>query len=301
MTSSPRRRYAIENHLKELLPIDYDNINFKDIRGNIDTRLNKFLKSDAHGIIIAKAAIDRILNDSKNNLKAKTLIKKCLKMHHSIILPLSIFPSAPAQGAIGIEVANSNKDLIKIVKSINHIKTFDNVCLERKIISAYGGGCSQKIGVSIWEKNKRKVKSINGLTEDNIKLETFEMIVSIKERTSLKPIVNISKAFPIGRNEQLIFKRLQTNKNNEISKIKNSIVYITRKTVLTHIPKFDESCILITSGVKTWKSSAKRGYWISVTSDRLGPSEITKLKTLFGEKNIIKLQIMKNRTVYSQS
>ena len=35
-------------------------------------------------------------------------------MHHSIILPLSIFPSAPAQGAIGIEVANSNKDLIKI-------------------------------------------------------------------------------------------------------------------------------------------------------------------------------------------
>ena len=289
MTSSPRRRYSIENHLKELLPIDYDNINFKDIRGNIDTRLNKFLKSDAHGIVIAKAAIDRILNDSKNNLKAKTLIKKCLKMHHSIILPLSIFPSAPAQGAIGIEVANSNKDLIKIVKSINHIKTFDNVCLERKIMSAYGGGCSQKIGVSIWEKNKRKVKSINGLTEDNIKLETFEMIVSIKERTSLKPIVNISKAFPIGRNEQSIFKRLQTNKNNEISKIKNSIVYITRKTVLTHIPKFDESCILITSGVKTWKSSAKRGYWISGTSDSLGQSEITKLKTLFGEKNIIKL------------
>ena len=289
MTSSPRRRYAIENHLKALLPIDYDSINFRDIRGNIDTRLNKFLLSDAHGIVIAKAAIDRILNDTKNVHKAKTLIKNCLKMHHSIILPLSIFPSAPAQGAIGIEVANSNKNLIKIIKSINHIKTYNNVCLERKIMSAYGGGCSQKIGVSIWEKNRRKVKSINGLTEDNIKLETFEMIVSSKETNSLKPTVNITKAFPIGKNEKSIFKRLQINKNNEIIKIKNSIVYITRKNVLTHFPKFDESCKLITSGLKTWKSSAKRGYWISGTSDSLGQSEITKLKTLFGERKIIKL------------
>ena len=156
-------------------------------------------------------------------------------------------------------------------------------------MSAYGGGCSQKIGVSIWEKNKRKVKSINGLTEDNIKLETFEMIENNNEMPSSKPGINITKAFPIGRNEQSIFKRIQINKNNEISKIRNSIVYITRKTVLTHIPKFDESCVLITSGLKTWKSSTKRGYWISGTSDSLGQSEITKLKTLFGEKNIIKL------------
>ena len=289
MTSSPRRRYAIKNHLKELLPIDYDNINFKDIRGNIDTRLNKFLKSDAHGVVIAKAAIDRILNDTKNSIKAKTLIKKCLKMHHCIILPLSIFPSAPAQGAIGIEVANNNKHLIKIIKSINDNKTFDNVCLERKIMSEYGGGCSQKIGVSIWEKNKRKVKSINGMTENNIKLETFKMIDSDDDSLSLKPNTNITKAFPIGRKEQAIFKRLETNKNNEISKIKDSIVYITRKTVLKHLPNFHDSCTLITSGLKTWKSSAKRGYWISGTSDSLGQSEITKLKTLFDDTNVIKL------------
>ena len=289
MTSSPRRRYAIEHHLKDLLPIDYDKTHFKDIRGNIDTRLNKFLKDDADGIVIAKAAIDRILNDTKNNLETKTLIKKCLEMHHCIILPLSIFPSAPAQGAIGIEVANNNKHLIKLIKSINHTKTFDNVSLERKIMSAYGGGCSQKIGVSIWAKNKRNVKSINGLTEDNIKLETFEMIASDNDNEALKPRIKIANAFPIGRSEQAIFKRLESNKNKEISKIKDSIIYVTRKTVLKHHPNFHESCKLITSGVKTWKSSAKRGYWISGTSDSLGQSEITKLKTLFGDKDIIKL------------
>ena len=33
--------------------------------------------------------------------------------------------------------------------SINDIETFENANLERKIMSEYGGGCSQKIGVSI--------------------------------------------------------------------------------------------------------------------------------------------------------
>ena len=40
-----------------------------------------------------------------------------------------------------------------IIKKVNNEVDFKNVQYERKIISRYGGGCSQKIGVSIWEKN----------------------------------------------------------------------------------------------------------------------------------------------------
>ena len=58
MTSSPRRRYAIEKNLKDLVPINFDKVYFKDIRGNIHTRINKFLKDNTHGIVIAKAAIE---------------------------------------------------------------------------------------------------------------------------------------------------------------------------------------------------------------------------------------------------
>ena len=68
-----------------------------------------------------------------------------------MVLPL-LFPSAPAQGAISIEVANKNHSLIDLVHSINEKETFDNVFNEREIMSKYGGGCSQKIGVSIWKK-----------------------------------------------------------------------------------------------------------------------------------------------------
>ena len=48
MTSSPRRRYALETNLADLIPISFSKINFIDIRGNIDTRLKKFMTGEAH-------------------------------------------------------------------------------------------------------------------------------------------------------------------------------------------------------------------------------------------------------------
>ena len=289
MTSSPRRRYAIEENLRGLIPIKFDDIYFKDIRGNIHTRINKFLKDDTHGIVIAKAAIDRILNNKNYNPDKNLIIRECLEKHRCVILPLSIFPSAPAQGAIGIEVANKNKHLIKIIESINDIETFENVNLERKIMSEYGGGCSQKIGVSIWNKNNSKIKSINGLTEQNIKLETFDIIQKINKSIKIEPSVKMFNPFPIGKIEKTIFKRVESNKNNELQEIQNSLIYITRKNVLAHLPNFQPSCKLITSGLKTWKEAAKKGYWINGTSDSLGQAEITSMETLFGINNIIKL------------
>ena len=81
MTSSPRRRYAIEKNLKDLIPINFDKVYFKDIRGNIHTRINKFLKDNTHGIVIAKAAIDRIINDNTDDSDKNALIKECLEKH----------------------------------------------------------------------------------------------------------------------------------------------------------------------------------------------------------------------------
>ena len=298
MTSSPRRRYAIEKNLKDLIPVNYDKVYFKDIRGNIHTRLNKFLKDNIHGIVIAKAAIDRLIND---NTDKNALIKECLDKHHCMVLPLSIFPSAPAQGAIGIEVANKNKYLIKIVESINHIETFENVNQERNIMSEYGGGCSQKIGVSIWNKNNSKIKSISGITEENKKLETFDLVEKVHKNASKKQNIRMYNAFPIGKSEQTIFKREESNKNSELHAIQDSLIYITRKNVLKHRPDFQNSCKLITSGVKTWKEAAKKGYWISGTSDSLGQSEITNMKSLFSVINIIKLTFKNEFTTNSNS
>ena len=247
MTSSPRRRYALETNLADLIPISFSKINFIDIRGNIDTRLKKFMADEAHGIVVAKAAIDRILEYEKSNNISTSPIQTCLEASQWMVLPLSLFPSAPAQGAIGIEVANKNNSLIDLVHSISEEETFDNVANERKVMSRYGGGCSQKIGVSIWEKNNLKIKSINGLTEDGEVLEDFTTISSRLNEPNSSKKTNRSNAFPVAKSEKNIFRRRFLDKNTQIGKIKDSTIYITRKTVLQNKPTFAHSCILITS------------------------------------------------------
>ena len=77
------------------------------------------MADEAHGIVVAKAAIDRILEYEKSNNISTSPIQTCLEASQWMVLPLSLFPSAPAQGAIGIEVANNNSLLIDLVHSIN--------------------------------------------------------------------------------------------------------------------------------------------------------------------------------------
>ena len=294
MTSSPRRRYALEINLADLIPIPCSKISFIDIRGNIDTRLNKFITGKAHGIVVAKAAVDRILEYEKSNNITTSTTQTCLKSSQWMVLPLSLFPSAPAQGAIGIEVANKNHSLIDLVHSINEKETFDNVVNERKIMSRYGGGCSQKIGVSIWGKNNLKIKSINGLTEDGEVLEDFTTISSRLSEPDLSKTTIRSNAFPVAKSEKNIFSRRYLDKNTQISKIQNSIIYITRKTVLKNKPAFAHSCILITSGIKTWRESVKKGYWINGTTDSMGQSELDHLGLITRCKDVIKLSFKEN-------
>ncbi len=294
MTSSPRRRYALETNLADLIPISFRKINFIDVRGNIDTRLKKFMADEAHGIVVAKAAIDRILEYEKSNNISTSPIQTCLEASQWMVLPLSLFPSAPAQGAIGIEVANKNNSLIDLVHSISEKETFDNVANERKVMSRYGGGCSQKIGVSIWEKNNLKIKSINGLTEDGEVLEDFTTISSRLSETDSNKTTNRSNAFPVAKSEKNIFSRRFLDKNTQIGKIKDSIIYVTRKTVLQNNPAFADSCILITSGIKTWRESVKKGYWINGTTDSMGQSELDQLGIITSGKDVIKLSFKEN-------
>ena len=68
-TSSPRRRYYLRL-LKDYLP--YKNLKAATIRGNIQTRLKKILKSNKHdGVFMAKAAIDRVFKYGEKVDKAE--------------------------------------------------------------------------------------------------------------------------------------------------------------------------------------------------------------------------------------
>ena len=156
-------------------------------------------------------------------------------------------------------------------------------------MSDYGGGCSQIIGVSVWNKNEKMIHSLFGITESNEKLKAFSIVRSTSEET-INTKVKKNDVFPKNKEEQNIFERSDVNKNQMLNKLKSTLIYITRKNVLGNRPVFDASCILWTSGLKSWRAANNLGYWIHGTSDSMGETEIKSVQTFIGENfPIIKL------------
>ena len=168
LTSSPRRSYNLEPFLKKALPYHIQKIDFEDIRGNIPTRLKKLLTGKEDGLVVAKAAIDRILRGKNLNLANK--VKEILDNFFWMITPLSLNPCAPGQGALALEVSSNRKGIIDMVQKINDNKVFQSVSMERDTLSQYGGGCHQKIGVSVENMKFGNVVTLKGLTDERVVL-----------------------------------------------------------------------------------------------------------------------------------
>ena len=288
LTSSPRRRYGLEKVLKQIVPFKFDNLIFRDLRGNIDSRLKKFLNSEEDAVVIAKAAIDRIMESKRVNSDIKDQISYCMEDCKWIILPLSIYPTAPGQGALGIEARLDNTQLIRIIKKINNNIDYKHVQRERAILSKYGGGCSQKIGVSIWGKNGVTIQSLSGITEEG-ELINFYGTINRKISSNSKPVPT-ENVFPNSSKERSLYKRISYSQNELIENIENSIVYLSRRNVLDKKPTIDSSNVLWSSGLTTWYNVVKNGYWVNGSSESLGELEVNKLEPMLNNKNsLIKL------------
>lgn len=131
-TGSNRRKLAFKNL--------YPNAAFKDIRGNVDTRLNKLYNGEYDGIILAMAGLERLdlLSDSRFTFTP---------------FDYKEFVPAPCQGIIAIE--SRNNDLTEILSKINHKDTFYSFQTERHILNILNADCGMPLGAySFVENNK---------------------------------------------------------------------------------------------------------------------------------------------------
>jgi hydroxymethylbilane synthase len=113
----------------QLLHIRPD-ITIEDLRGNVPTRIQKFLKSKWDGIILARAGVERL---------------KLQKYISSIISTEEMLP-AVGQGALGIEINEENEFVIEILQSIHDEPTYKAVLAERALLKTLEGGCQVPIG-----------------------------------------------------------------------------------------------------------------------------------------------------------
>ena len=156
-TSSLRREFQ----LKHLRP----DLNFKLIRGNIDTRIKKLDEDQYDSIILAKAGLISLSIEDRISE-----IFECKK----------IVPPA-GQGTIVIQSREDDDKLNNILSKINHFETSIEANVERKILSMLEGDCNTAAGIHANVRGKN-VNIISELfSDDGNKKFTYEDECKIEE------------------------------------------------------------------------------------------------------------------------
>jgi hydroxymethylbilane synthase len=136
-TSSLRR----QTQLYALRP----DVDFRPLRGNINTRLKRLHDGDYDAIILAAAGLQR------------------MQLGEHIRTYLSIEQSLPAagQGALGIECREEDAQTLALIAPLNHAPTYDCVSAERALCRRLGGGC--KVPVAAYAHIEHGVLHLQGL------------------------------------------------------------------------------------------------------------------------------------------
>jgi len=273
LSSSPRRSYNLSGLIPQLLPLPVKRLEFVNVRGNVGTRIEKLLSGEFHGLIVAGAAINRLLNppvgyeDELLN-SGQTLAQKLLGLRW-MILPIKENPTAAAQGALAIEVRRDRKDLIQLLRLINHVPTFECVSKERQTLAQYGGGCHQKLGISVLNRAFGEVCSVRGIDEkQSIPLERWEL--TARNSAAASRILE-AEMWPSKVEDSTFFRR----KPIGISKpadVNGFIVSRADALPDSWTPDQFTNEILWASGTRTWKKLAERGFWVNGSLEGLGES-----------------------------
>ncbi|KAK3326577.1 porphobilinogen deaminase, dipyromethane cofactor binding domain-containing protein [Apodospora peruviana] len=129
-TSSVRRAAQLRRH--------YPGLVFKDVRGNIDTRVKHVDNYDEKGydcIILAAAGLLRMDFGDRIAQYLDTSTEGGGMLH------------AVGQGALGLEVRENNERMLGMLKAVEDTPTMMACFAERSIMRALEGGCSVPIGV----------------------------------------------------------------------------------------------------------------------------------------------------------
>ncbi|WNZ22297.1 hydroxymethylbilane synthase [Leptolyngbya sp. NK1-12] len=123
-TSSLRRLAQLQHH--------YPHLAFKDIRGNLNTRLQKLDAGEFDAIILAVAGLRRL--------------GMAERIHQ--VLPPEVSLHAVGQGALGIECRAEDSEILELLKALEHQPTAYRCYAERSFLRELEGGCQVPIGVN---------------------------------------------------------------------------------------------------------------------------------------------------------
>jgi len=174
-TSSFRREFQLKKIRSD--------INYKLIRGNVDTRLNKLNEKLYDAVILSYAGIQSLKLDQKIS---------------QIFSTKEIIPSV-GQGVVALQCRKNDSEIIELLEKINHKLT--NICVmaERQFLKILEGDCETAVGA---------IANIEG---KNITLEAELFSIDGKQRFYHRASKDINSAFELGTEVGEILKKESNN------------------------------------------------------------------------------------------
>jgi len=124
-TSSARRKSQVMRFRPD--------VEIKDLRGNVPTRIQKLRDGGYDAILLAKAGVDRLEID--------------LSEFEVIEMNPKSFVPAPAQGVLGLQIREGETELFDTLQKINDTEVQRRIGVERKVLNLMEGGCQLPLGV----------------------------------------------------------------------------------------------------------------------------------------------------------
>lgn len=150
----------------------YPNHKVVDLRGNVNTRMQKLNENDWSGAVFAAAGLERI------NLKPDNYIN------------LDWMIPAPAQGAMVVVAMANDNFTLEALSQLNHIETEICTYIERQFLKTLEGGCTAPIGAIATYNEK----------EDTIDFKGVLLSIDGKQKLEIEKIVDISEWKKLGFN-----------------------------------------------------------------------------------------------------
>lgn len=258
LSSSPRRSYFLQKSWSRLAPKNTPPLEFHSVRGNIPTRLTKLHEGQGEALIVAKAALDRLMSSTRDEFsEAQMVIRKVLQDSRFMVIPLQIEPPAPAQGALAIEIRKDRADLRSLLSAIHCPDTFAAANWERSQLATFGGGCHLKLGALQTELQGFALRLVMGAPPNG---EPVEKVWLEKSARPAGPAARRPAAF---RSED--FFDLQATAATTTA----TALYVSHKRAWSSA-YHDQAEYVWTSGLAAWEFLAEKGVWVNGSSEGWG-------------------------------
>jgi hydroxymethylbilane synthase len=275
-TSSPRRMSLVPDFLRQALPGAGAGaeIRLAELRGNVDSRLRRLHESRGaarhlDGIVLAFAGLARLWADEAG----RGLLEQLFAPLPRMVLPLSNCPTAPAQGALGIECRAGDDATARLLAEIDDAPTRRAIEAERALLGARGGGCHQRFGAT-----RIEVPDLGTLLY--VREDGQEAQQRWTPATPLAAPVGPVRAWDGSRAERAAIEAVAEGVAASARSLPASeAVFIahTRALPVSSRAAIRPGCRIYVPGVATWKALAQQGLWIEGCADGLGFGQLESL------------------------